>query len=162
MKFPLPKVPKNIVKTLSLEQVKKLLKEVNRHTPMGAKYYCVLLLLLDSGLRISELVNIKMTDIDWGYGSVKVIGKGQKERIIPFHKLTNKELLRYIKQFRPSLCVDNSAYLFPRSDVDHISVNSVEQFMRRLADKAELHGIKSSPHILRHTFATTYLAKEKL
>ena len=83
-KFPLPKVPKNIVKTLNLEQIKKLLNEVDRHTPLGDKYYCILLLLLDTGARASELVGIKIADIDFINGFIKVTGKGQKERIIPF------------------------------------------------------------------------------
>jgi integrase/recombinase XerD len=159
IKVPLPKVPQSLVKTLTIDQFRRLLAAVDRHTPLGAKYYCVLLFLLDTGLRISELVNIKMTDIDLVNCLVRVVGKGRKERMVPFHRVTRRELQRYIKIFRPKLCSYHSWYLFPRSDGDHISVNSVQQFMRRTAIKAGLRGIKCSPHVFRHTFSTTFIAK---
>ena len=158
-KVPLPKVPQTLVKTLTLDQFKRLLAEADRHTPLGAKYYCVLLFLLDTGVRISELVNIKMGDIDLVNGFVRVVGKGRRERMVPFHRVTRKELRRYVRVFRSQLCSYDSLYLFPRSDGDHISVNSVQQFIRRVAVKAGLRGIKCSPHIFRHSFSTTFIAK---
>jgi len=159
MKFPLPKVPKNIVKTLTIEQARQLLGGIDRHTPIGAKYYSILLLILDAGPRVSEVVGIKMGDIDLAHCCVKVIGKGSKERIIPFHKFTKKQLLHYLKTFRPQLCEKDSLYLFPDCDGEHISINSVQQFLRRLTNKVGLQGTKVSAHIIRHTFATLYLAK---
>ena len=159
IKLPLPKVPQSLVKTLTIAQFKRLLAEVERHTPLGAKYYCVLLFLLDTGVRVSELVNIKMADIDLVNCLVTVVGKGRKERMVPFHRLTRRELQRYIRVFRPKLCSYHSCYLFPRSDGYHISINSVQQFIRRINAKAGLRGIKCSPHIFRHTFATTFIAK---
>ena len=159
IKVPLPKVPQSLVKTLTIAQFKRLLAKVDRHTPVGAKYYCVLLFLLDTGVRISELVNIKMDDIDLINCLVTVVGKGRKERMIPFHRITRKELRHYIDVFRSKLCYYDSCYLFPRSDGDHISVNSVQQFIRRVAIKAGLRGTKCSPHIFRHSFSTTFIAK---
>jgi integrase/recombinase XerD len=159
IKLPLPKVPQSLVKTLTIAQFKRLLAEVERHTPLGAKYYCVLLFLLDTGVRISELVNIKMDDIDLINCLVTVVGKGRKERRVPFHRVTRRELQRYINVFRPKLCAYGSCYLFPRSDGTHISVNSVQQFIRRTALRAGLRGIKCSPHIFRHSFSTTFIAK---
>ena len=105
------------------------------------------------------MVNIKMADIDLVNCLVTVVGKGRKERRVPFHMRTRRELQRYIKVFRPKLCSCYSCYLFPRSDGHHISVNSVQQFVRRIAIKAGLRGIKCCPHIFRHTFATTFIAK---
>lgn len=159
VKVPLPKVPQSLVKTLTIDQFKRLLAAVEKHTPLGAKYYCVLLFLLDTGVRISELVNIKMDDIDLVNCLVTVVGKGRKERRVPFHRFTRRELQRYVRVFRPELCAYDSRYLFPRPDGDHISVNSVQQFVRRLAAKAGLRGIKCSPHIFRHTFSTIFIAK---
>jgi integrase/recombinase XerD len=159
IKVPLPKVPQSLVKTLTIDQFKKLLAEVERHTPLGAKYYCVLLFLLDTGLRVSELVNIKMADVDLINCLVRVVGKGRKERMVPFHTTTRRELRRYIKDFRPKLSPYHSCYLFPRSDGYHILANSVQQFIRQIAVKADLRGIKCSPHIFRHTFATIFIAK---
>jgi integrase/recombinase XerD len=158
-KLPLPKVPQSLVKTLSIDQFRRLLAELDRYTPVGAKYYCILLFLLDTGVRISELVNIKVDDIDLVKCFARVVGKGRKERMVPFHKVTRKELQRYVNVFRLQLCSQGSPYLFPGTDRDHISVNSVQQFIRRLALKAGLRGMKCSPHIFRHSFSTAFIAK---
>ena len=157
--LPLPSVPQSLVKTLSIDQFRRLLGVIDKHTPLGAKYYCILVLLLDTGVRIAELVNIKMADIDLVNSLVRVVGKGRRERMVPFHRVTRKELLHYIKVFRPQLSSNNSCYLFPGPDGAHISANSVQQFIRRLAIKAGLRGIKCSPHIFRHSFATAFVAK---
>jgi len=158
-RLPLPKVPQSLIRTLSTDQLKGLLAEPDRHTPAGAKHYCILLFLLDTGVRVSELVGIRMADIDLVNSLVAVVGKGRKERLVPFHRITRKELQRYIRDFRPRLCSSDSPYLFPATDGHHISVNSVQQFVRRTAAKAGLRGMKCSPHIFRHTFATTFIAK---
>lgn len=160
IKYPLPSVTKKIVQTLSMEQIKRLLNAVDKVTPLGSKYYCILLLLVDAGLRISELVNIKLADLDLVIGLVKVTGKGRKERIVPFYKITRKELQKYINHLRPQLCTMESPYLFPTTDGDHVSVGSVQQYIRRLARKAGLQGIKCSPHVFRHTFATQATVNE--
>ncbi len=86
-KYPLPAVSKYIIPTLSIEQFDRLLSVIDKNTALGAKYYCILLLLLDTGMRISELVNIKLSDMDFGNGWVTVLGKGRKQRICPFDRL---------------------------------------------------------------------------
>lgn len=158
-RLPLPKVPQTLVKTITTDQFRRLLAAIDKQTPRGAKYYCILLFLLDTGMRISELVNITMADIDLMSCLVTVIGKGRKQRTLPFHRTTRRELQRYVKSFRPELCSYHSCYLFPTSDGYHISINSVQQFIRRTAIKAGLLGIKCSPHILRHSFSTAFIAK---
>ena len=100
-----------------------------------------------------------MADIDLVNCLVTVVGKGRKERMVPFHRITRRELQRYISVFRPKLCSYDSCYLFPGSDGHHISVNSVQQFIRRIAVKAGLRGVRCSPHIFRHTFSTIFIAK---
>ena len=114
LKLPLPKVPQSLVKTLTMDQVRRLLAAVERQTPLGMKYYCVLLFLLDTGVRVSELAHIKMTDIDLVNCLARVIGKGRKERMIPFHRVTRKKIQHYIKAFRPKLCSCDSCYFFLR------------------------------------------------
>lgn len=158
-KLPLPKVPNQLISTLTEEQIRRLFSGIDKYTPAGMKYYCILLILLDSGVRISELVNIKLQDINPDYGSILVIGKGQKQRIVPVSKTTRKEIVRYLNQSRPQICPAGSPYLFPNSEGKHISINSVQQFLRRLATKAGLGDIKVSPHIFRHTSATLSLTK---
>ena len=80
--LPLPKVPKNMITILEKEQIIQLLKSIDKHTPLGARNYTILLLLIDTGLRISELTRIKMTDITLTQGYVKVIGKGNPSMLI--------------------------------------------------------------------------------
>jgi len=157
--LPLPKVPKNMIVILEKEQIIKLLKAIDKYTPSGARNYTILLLLIDTGLRISELTCIKMTDINPTQGYIKVIGKGQKERMVPFSAFTRKELMKYINRYRLSQCGIDSSYLFPTKDGEHISVNSIQQAIRRLAQKAGMQNVRCNPHIFRHTFATMFSVK---
>jgi integrase/recombinase XerD len=156
--FPLPKVPQYVIKTLTSDHLKKLLAAIDRNTAFGAKHYCILTLFLDTGMRVSEVVKIKLSDVDFKQGLVTVLGKGKKERPVPFSKLTRKELSRYVNKFRSQLDCGDSPYLFPAGNGEHVSISSVQQFVRRLAQKAGLNGVKCSPHIFRHTFATRSIA----
>jgi site-specific recombinase XerD len=156
--FPLPRVPQYVIKTLTFDHLKKLLAEIDRSTAIGARYYTLLILLLDTGLRVSEAVKIKMSDVDLKHGLIVVLGKGQKERVVPFSKLTRKELIRYVNKFRSQLDCKDSPYLFPAGSGEHVSINSVQQYVRRLANKVDLNGTRCYPHIFRHTFATQSIA----
>jgi len=156
-KFPLPKVPKNVIKTLTIEQIRLLLKTINKNNPASARNYCILLLLVDNGMRISEATGIRIADLDLAKCWVKITGKGEKERVVPFYHLTRKELLSYIKYYRSDLCKLDSPYLFPASDGHHVSINTMQQAIKRLAEKAGLQDIRCHPHIFRHTFATMFL-----
>ncbi|MFC1894279.1 tyrosine-type recombinase/integrase [Chloroflexota bacterium] len=160
IKFPLPKVPHKIMPTLTIEQIKMLLSKIDRHTSGGAKFYCILLLLIDTGVRISELVNIKLSDLNLIMGYARVTGKGGKERVVPIYKTTRKELMLYINHMRSKLCPLESPYLFPDPAGDHITVGSIQQYLKRLARKAGLNGIRCSPHVFRHTFATQSAAAD--
>jgi integrase/recombinase XerD len=145
---------------LEKEQIIQLLKVIDKYTPLGARNYTILLLLLDTGLRISELTRIKMVDINSTQGYIQVMGKGQKERMVPFSTFTRKELMKYINRYRLHLCGIDSSYLFPKKDGDNISVNGVQQMIKRLASKAGLKkNVKCHPHIFRHTCATMLRAR---
>jgi site-specific recombinase XerD len=156
--FPLPKVPQYVIKTLTFDHIKKLFSAIDRSTATGARYHCMLMLLLDTGLRISEVVKIKMNDVDFKLGLIIVVGKGQKERVVPFTKWTRKEMIRYINKFRSHPDCKGSPYLFPASNGGYVSISSVQQFIKRLAKEAGLNNVKCSPHIFRHTFATQAIA----
>jgi integrase/recombinase XerD len=156
--FPLPKVPQYIIKTFTVNHLKKLLATIDRSTASGARYYCILMLFLDTGMRVSEVIKIKLNDVDFKLGLITVLGKGQKERVVPFTKWTRKELVRYIHRFRSELDCGDSPYLFPAGSGEHVSISSVQQYLRRLAKKAGLKGVKCSPHLFRHTFATRAIA----
>jgi len=155
--FQLPSVPENLPKIITPAQFATLLSHIDRSTPEGSKYHCILLILYDNGMRISELVKIRICDIDFQGKTIIVMGKGQRERPVPITVYTRKQILRYIDQVRTRICPKDSPYLFANPDGEPFSKSSVQQFMRRLLEKSELE-VKFSPHVLRHSFAIQYLA----
>jgi len=116
------------------------------------------LILLDTGIRVSELVHLRIDDMDLQYNRLQVLGKGQKVRSVFISKLTKNHLTHYLNYCRAQICSVPSPYLFSTPDGEHISVNSIQQFLRRLGNRAGLDGIKCSPHIFRHSFATHAVA----
>lgn len=157
--FPLPNVPKNKVKILSLDQLKRLFAAIDKTTSVGFRIYCILLLFIGTGMRISETVGILVSNLNLQECLVLVAGKGEKQRFVPFPPLVRKTLISYLKHHRPILCESNSVYLFPAKDGNHVSVNSVQQYIRRLAVAAGLDGVRCHPHIFRHSFGTMFIAK---
>ena len=155
--FQLPSVPENLPKIVTPAQFTTLLSHIDTSTPEGSKYRCILLILYDNGMRISELAMIRIYDIDFESKTIRVMGKGQRERLVPITVYTRKQILRYIDQVRTKICPTDSPYLFANSDGESFSINSVQQYMRRLLEKSGLE-VKFSPHVLRHSFATQYLA----
>ena len=153
-RLPLPKVPQVDMPTFSPEQVHGLLSTIDKVKPVGARYYCLLVILLDTGLRIGEAVNIKVADLDIKGGFITVIGKGQKRRVVPFSPFTRRVLNHYIEGSKHQHIETPSIYLFPDQSGSHISINAVQQYLRRLGKKTRLNFHRCSPHVLRHTFAT--------
>jgi len=96
-----PKLTKKVVSTLSDEEILTLLNTLNLHNHSQARNQTILILLLDTGLRIGELINLKMEDVHISEGFLKAIGKGRKERIIPMGSNAQKVLQRYIFRYRP-------------------------------------------------------------
>ena len=115
---------------------------IDKNTTLGARYYCIIIMLLDSGMRISELVRIKMVDLNLSVGVVVIFGKGQKERVVPFSRWAKRELLRYINKHRSTTGYEDSPYLFPGADGEHISINAVQQYLKRLSKKVGFDNIK--------------------
>jgi len=155
--FQLPSVPENLPKIVTPSQFATLLSHIDTSTPEGLKHRCILLILYDNGMRISELTMIRILDIDFQGKIIRVMGKGQIERLVPITVYTRKQILRYIDQAHTRICPKDSPYLFANRDGEPISKNSVQQYMRRLLKRSGLE-VKFSPHVLRHSFATQYLA----
>jgi len=155
--FQLPSVPEYLPKIVAPAQFATLLSRIDTSTPEGLKHRCNLLVLYDNGVRISELVKIRICDIDFQGKTIRVMGKGQRERLVPITVYTRKQILKYIDQVRTRVCPKDSPYLFANRDGEPVSRNSVQQYMRRLLDKSGFE-VKFSPHVLRHSFATQYLA----
>jgi site-specific recombinase XerD len=156
-KFPLPKVPQNLIQTIAVTDMKKLLNAIDKSTPPGDRLYCILLTLIDTGARIGEVVGIKMPEVDFQNKTIVVTGKGQKQRLVPFSRDTRKALIKFRDGPRAKLSNVESDCLFPDKYGGHVSTSSVQQAVRRLAHKVGL--VKCHPHLFRHTFASTFIAK---
>lgn len=150
-----PKVPKRVPRFLSEEETNTLL-----HVPMGATFQerrdrAILELLYSSGVRVSELVGVNLSDLD-SVGMLRVLGKGRKERLVPVGKPAQEAIRDYV-EFRNKVAVPGSlAPLFINRNGGRLTVRSVE---RQIKKYLKLSGIqkKVTPHMLRHTFATHML-----
>lgn len=151
-----PKLKKTLPKTLNIKEVNKLL-DYKATTALEYRNKAMLELVYASGLRVSELVNLNVSDIDFIECYVKVFGKGKKERIIPISNICIRVLEEYIKVYRESLL---KGYLTDKLFLSSYGKGITRQgFFKNLKDIAKKQGITKdfSPHTLRHSFATHLL-----
>lgn len=148
-----PKAPKVLKDPLSEVEIGMVLSSIDSQTSWGARNSCIVLLLLDTGMRFSELLGIGMEDLHLEDLYVKVMGKGQKERIIPFGSSAQKSLMKYIYHFRPDPNSDNK--LFLNLDGSPMTASGLRQVIERIAKSSGVERMHT--HLLRHTFAVSYL-----
>ncbi len=149
-----PKVTRKVVSTLSDEEIRAILSTFST-SPSDARNQTLFMILLDSGLRIGELINLKMEDIHTDEGYLKVMGKGRKERIVPIGNNAQKVLQRYLFRFRPKPInpVINNVFLSQSSKP--LTENSMKLMFTRLAKRSGVCRLHA--HLCRHTFATRFL-----
>lgn len=151
-----PKIPKKLPVYLTEQEVDSLLS-ITLKTPYDYRNKAMLEMLYATGLRISELCNLKISDIDLTNAFVRVFGKGRKERIVPMSDLVIQYLSTYIANYRPLLLKTTSSdYLFISNSQKNISRQA---FFKIIKAECKRAGIQKnvSPHILRHSFATHLL-----
>ena len=150
-----PKLVRKLPEFLSVEEIDKMVSCIDRSTPEGERNLCILETLYSCGLRVSELVNLRITDLHLENDYIKVTGKGNKERLIPIGKLAKKLIRNYMKSVRVHVPVkkDSEDVLYLNRRGGKLSRVMVFYIIKDLADKA---GIKKtlSPHTFRHSFAT--------
>lgn len=151
----LPKAPLKIVDTLTPDEINLLIGHQNPLTAIGARDIAILVTLLDTGLRISELSNLHFADAHIEEGYMKVMGKGSKERIVPVGNTAQKVLWRYIFHFRPEPDGYLNDYLFQTLDGRQLSSNAIKLMLKRWGKQAGVPRLHA--HLCRHTFATNYL-----
>jgi integrase/recombinase XerD len=154
-----PKVGKPLPDAISINQVRQLLAQpAERDTPEARRDSAMLQLLYASGMRVSELVSLNLNDVNTAEGYVRCFGKGNKERIVPFHPRAAQVLNDYIHEARPRL-VRNDAEkaLFVNQRGDRLTRQGLWQILKAYARSAGL-GDKVTPHTLRHSFATHMLS----
>ncbi|SMG41246.1 site-specific tyrosine recombinase XerD [Cedecea sp. NFIX57] len=153
-----PKLPQRLPKDLSEAQVERLLQSPCVDLPIELRDKAMLEVLYATGLRVSELVGLTMSDISLRQGVVRVIGKGNKERLVPLGEEAVHWIEEYLKYARPELLNGQSLdVLFPSNRAQQMTRQT---FWHRIKHYAVLAGIDSeklSPHVLRHAFATHLL-----
>lgn len=152
-----PKLPKKLPTYLTIDEINKLL-DIQLLTPYDYRNKAMLELLYATGLRISELINLEFSNIDIDNSILRVMGKGNKERLVPFNDSASKYLKLYIDYYRDEILNGKySDYLFISNAKKPITRQGFFKIIKTEVNRA---GIKKdvSPHVLRHSFATHLLA----
>lgn len=147
------KAEKRIIETFSKPQVKALLDSVNKSTFTGYRNFVIMMLLLETGIRVSEAEALSVTGINWKERRIKVYGKGRKERYVPFQKTLEKHLAEYVK-IRGLLDHD---FLFVNIDNTPLKVRTFQQVITEAGQAANITGVRVSPHTFRHSMAKMYV-----
>lgn len=154
-----PKKASTLPKAISPQAVEQLLEAPDTTTPLGVRDRTILELMYATGLRISELVNLKLSDMHLTMGFIQTMGKGEKERIIPLGEIASQWLDHYLDGARVYLqdqSAETSEYVFLNSRGKSLSRQGVWKKVKQLALEAGIDQ-NVTPHTLRHSFATHLL-----
>lgn len=152
-----PKTIKTLPQVLSVDEVVKLLEAIQGDDPLALRNQALLELIYGSGLRVSELLDLKIQDIHLTAGHVRVIGKGNKEREVPLGELSVIALRQYLTKARNKLTINSTVdYLFVNQYGQRLSRQGFFKLLKKLAQNAGINK-EVSPHTLRHSFATHLL-----
>jgi integrase/recombinase XerD len=153
----MPKIGRSLPKSLTEAEVDALLEAPTVSDPLGHRDRTMLEVLYATGLRVSELVSLKHNEINFNQGVMRVVGKGNRERLIPL----GEEAMRWLRQFMQGPRVEillerQTDYLFPTRRGDRMTRQAFWHIIKRYAKKANVEK-DLSPHTLRHAFATHLL-----
>jgi len=153
----MPRIGRSLPQTLTEDEVDSLLNAPNTDEPLGHRDRAMLEILYATGLRVSELINITQSQINFNQGVLRIVGKGDRERLIPL----GEESLRWVREFidgpRMEILLERQTdYLFPTRRGDRMTRQAFWHIIKRYAEKANIRS-KMSPHSLRHAFATHLL-----
>jgi integrase/recombinase XerD len=151
-----PKLWTTLPKSLQTSEVEALLRAPDRSKPDGLRDAAMLELLYATGLRVSELIHVKIENLVMDAGFLRTIGKGSKERIVPFGDSARDVIVTYLERGRPHFAKAPDPHLFLSNRGRAMSRQS---FWMKIVRYARLAGISAhiSPHVLRHSFATHLL-----
>lgn len=150
-----PRTGRALPDTLNVEEVERIFNAIDRSTPEGERNKAMLEFLYGCGLRVSEMTNLKISDVRINDGFISVVGKGNKQRLVPVGQTALKQLDIYLHQIRSHIPVQkgHEDFIFLNNRGRKISRVMVFYIIKNLAEKA---GIRKtiSPHTFRHSFAT--------
>ena len=152
-----PKLPRSLPKSLTEEDIERLLAAPDVETPLGLRDKAMLEALYASGLRVSELVSVGVAQVSQDMGVVRIVGKGSKEQLVPLGEEALAWIRRYVAQARPKILDGKRTdALFVTARGESMTRQAFWHLIRRYAAKAGLSRL-ISPHTLRHAFATHLL-----
>ncbi|WP_158785374.1 site-specific tyrosine recombinase XerD [Pantoea sp. BAV 3049] len=153
-----PKLPQRLPKDLSEAQIDRLLQAPSTEIPLELRDKAMLELLYATGLRVTELVTLTLSNVSLRQGVVRVIGKGNKERLVPLGEEAVHWLEQYIEYGRPWLLNGQTLdVLFPSNRAQQMTRQTFWHRIKHYATLAGIDSEKLSPHVLRHAFATHLL-----
>lgn len=147
------RAPHTLIHTFSQKQMDELLAAPGMRRFAGMRDSTIMLLLLDTALRISEAVNIRLEDIDWNHCTIRVMGKGARERLVPFGRTVRNQLKDYLDRRGEA----DSDYLFVNEFGNQISTRQVQDAITQYGRKCGIAGVRCSPHTFRHTAAVNWI-----
>jgi len=151
----LPKAPTKLMEPLTPEEIEKIISTFDRHSPTGSRNHAIFVTALDSGLRASEMTSIRLGQVNTKGGFIKVIGKGNKERIVPIGEFVRMTLWHYVTRVRPDHSDSHCDSLFLSRHGQAITPNTIKLMFTRLAKSSGVERLHA--HLCRHTFAVNYL-----
>lgn len=151
-----PKEEKRLPSYLNYKQLEDILDIPDTNDVLGLRDASILELLYSTGIRVGELVKIKISDIDFNENRIKILGKGNKERYVLFGDKCRELIIRYMKESRPKLLKTSSNYLYLNTRGTPISIRTTQIMVNNVVNKSSIK-FNVSPHTLRHTFATHML-----
>jgi integrase/recombinase XerD len=150
-----PKLGRKLPDTLTFEEIKVLLEAIDHSTAAGARGRAMVEVLYSSGLRVSELIDLRINNLYFDIGFIRVVGKGSKERLVPIGRDAMKYTKIYMEDIRVHLDIKqgSESYVFLNNRGSSISRVSVFTMIKSLASQAGINK-NVSPHTFRHSFAT--------
>lgn len=145
-----PKLEKKLPNYLNYNEMEELLESIDISTSEGLKRRLLIEMFYSTGCRVSEMINVKISDIDFTNKTIRIMGKGSKERIVYFGDYASKYLENYISK------VKCDKYLFTNKKGEKLTINEVEQIVKDIMKHISIK-THVTPHTLRHTFATHLL-----
>lgn len=151
----IPKKSKSLPKVMTKKEVSQLIKHVEMNTKKNLRDDALIELLYSTGLRVSEVANLKLKDINLEKSEIKILGKGNKERIVIFNNKSKEKIIRYLKNDKRYISIKTEA-LFQNKFKEALSTRSIQRILKKYLNFSGINS-KYSTHTLRHTFATHLL-----
>lgn len=147
--IPITKPPSSDIETFTREQIRQLFMQPDLETFVGYRDYAIMTVLLETGVRVRELTDIKVSDVRMADSQILIAGKNREKRLVPFQAKTKAILSRYLAA-RGDSPID---YLFVTHDDNKMNRDSVRDRIAKYGRMAGIENVRCSPHTFRHTFA---------